>query len=266
MSPIRSGAVLLGFGLLVSCGSQHVQIRQEGATGRLEGPLAVAPSVRLNEVPGAVENDPFVDGVHVGHLHMSGGYVILETERGMQHRSKEVTPSAEESYAAEASRWLDRTVAEIVSERGVEGRPISPIPPSALAPPGRRIRRGSEGDDLRDNQNLPRFELDPGPLEVSALEGLPEGTRFVLVPILVHYYSHNGGWFIGQTYGTGGGARIRVLWVVYDAETGQPHSWGEVAARKLDGRRYSPSRAEIEDYLLEVESRATRGLERHLLR
>lgn len=228
--------------------------------------MAVAPAMLLNHVPGTVERDPFSDGLHVGHLHMAGGYVVLETDRGMQHRSKHVEPSAEEEYAASAKTWLDSAVAEVLESRRFEALPLTEaIPPSAVEAPRRRIERGSGPDDLRDNQNLPRFELDPGSLDPSKLPAPPEGASKVLVPIVVHYYSHNGGWFLGQTYGTGGGARLRVLWVIHDAESGRPMRWGEVSARALSGTM-SPSRAEVEDCLIEAEERGLRGLRRGLPR
>ncbi len=265
MASARNVGLLLLFVLLPACASSHLSVREDGGRGRLDRRLAVAPAVLLKDVPGAIELDPFTDGLHVGHLHMSGGYVVLETDRGMQHRSKNVEPSAEEDYAAEALRWLDSAVAEVIASRRVEAAALPEIPPSALEAPVRRIRRGSEAGDLRDNQNLPRFDLEPGRLHVSRLPPLPEGTSMVLVPIVVHYYSHNGGWFLGQTYGTSGGARARVLWVIYDGETGLATRWGDVSARSLSGTM-SPSRAEIEDCLIEAERRALRGLRRSLPR
>lgn len=267
MSRLRTGVCLLA--LLIastSCGSKHLTVRKDGPAGRVEGTLGVAPAILLKEVPGAVENDPFTDSLHVGHLHLSGGYIVVETERGMQHRSKDVEPSAEGSYAEDAAYWLDSAVSEIVASRsGIEARQIAAVPPEALEAPTRRNERGSASDDGTDNISLPRFELYPGELDIAKVPSLPDDVEHILVPIIVHYYSHNGGWFVGQTYGSGGGARVRVLWVAYDAETGRPVRWGEVSAREIT-RRMSPSRAEIEDYLIEIEKRGRRGLRRSLLR
>jgi hypothetical protein len=61
------------------------------------------------------------------------------------------------------------------------------------------VRRGTDPADGTDNINLPRFDLEPAP--VTDLSLLPAGVDWVVAPTVVLYYSHNGGWFIGQRYG-----------------------------------------------------------------
>ncbi len=127
--------------------------------------------------------------------------------------------------------------------------------------PVRRRVRGTHPADGTDNVNLPRFSLEPSALVPGSVEGVDQ----VLVPLVVRYYSHNGGWFLGQEYGCGMGARLRVMWTLYDNASGAPLAWGEVDARELDNRVASPSSAQLEDALLEVEAAVAKELKKQIL-
>ena len=84
------------------------------------------------------------------------------------------------------------------------------------------------------------------------------------MPFVAHYYSHSGGWFIGQNDGCEAGARIRILWLLYDTQTGQLATWGDVSERHVQERMYSPSRAQREDYLMLVEAKVHEALKEQL--
>ncbi len=135
------------------------------------------------------------------------------------------------------------------------------LPVDQLVPPARTEARGSEEGDGHDNQHLPRFELTP--LPQPALPPVPADA--LLVPWIVHYYSHNGGWFQGQTWGTGAGARIRVLWSLHDAD-GAVLGHGDHQAWYTDEDLFSPNSVQVEDHLMEVEDALCRDLRRHILR
>ena len=274
---MKCARVLLLSGLIGGVGAcapvetlvRHDETAQPAAVLDGEGVLAVAPPVILSDVPGAVEEDAFAEQMIVGHVHLSGGYIELETDRGIQYRSKNVELGAEEGMRAQVKRWLGEVIREIVTER-VDGRArfLERFDPAALPAPRRRYARGSGPLDMRDNQNLPRYALEAVPLTEKARAALPplDGARWLLVPVVVYYYSHNGGWFIGQTLGTGGGARGRIFWVVYDLESGRPVDSGEVEARRVEKYVFSPNSAQIEDYLISIEEALARELAAHLLR
>ncbi len=271
-SPVLFLSSLLGLG--VGCAPVDTLVRR-AEDRRLEQVLegkediAVAPPILLSDVPGAVEKDAFAEQMIVAHVHLSGGYIELETERGIQYRSKNVELGAEEAMRAQVQRWLQPVVRRIVEARvGTRARFLSEFDPAALPAPRRRYARGSGPLDMRDNQNLPRYALEAVPLTDAARSHLPalEGARWLLVPVVVYYYSHNGGWFIGQTLGTGGGARGRIFWVVYDLKSGNPVDFGEVEARRVEKYVFSPNSAQIEDYLLSIEEALAAALERNLLR
>ncbi|MDP6931903.1 MAG: hypothetical protein QGG40_03265, partial [Myxococcota bacterium] len=164
-----------------------------------------------------------------------------------------------------ATAWLGETLSEELQRRNVSWTPVT-LAPGTVPAPTRSRHRGSHPEDDHDNLSLPRWTFQPGPLEPSSLTHLDDTVSAVLVPMLLHYYSHNGGWFLGQTMGCAGGARIRVGWAVYDRTTGQPLQWGDVDARELSEAEFSPNSAVLQDFLLAAEQTLQKELRRHLVR
>ncbi|RMG17842.1 MAG: hypothetical protein D6729_08000 [Deltaproteobacteria bacterium] len=267
MRGVTAGLALLFAG--AACSPVGTWVRRGPAAPALEETLAVAPPLLLSELPGAVEKDAFAEQMIVGHVHLSGGYVEIETERGIQYRSKNVEVHSRARYTRQARQWLAGVVEAIASERmGGQVRRLKRIDAAKLPAPKRIYARGSGPLDRRDDQNLPRYALRPRPLTEAARAQLKRevGSRWLLLPILVYYYSHNGGWFIGQTLGTGAGARGRVFWVLYDLESGEPVHYGEVEARRIDRYVFSPNSTQVEDYLIAIEEGLDRALRGALLR
>ncbi len=245
---------LLGVGLLGGCASVPAVVRGSPRAELKDGAkVAIAPAVALFEVPGMVESDAFGEGLFVGHLFLSGGYEIFATPTGQQYRSKKVEPSLQELYAKQAAKVVDEALAETLQRKGIPFERLTSFPAEASPKPIRSQARGSSEDDTRDNVNLPRFTLAPAVLDRSKLEGLKLDAQYLLVPAVAYYYSHNGGWFMGQTLGSPAGARFRVFWALYDLSSGNPVSYGDVEARHIEPRVYSPNSAQLEDYLLRVE-------------
>ncbi|RME23080.1 MAG: hypothetical protein D6798_14260 [Deltaproteobacteria bacterium] len=207
--------------------------------------------------------DVFYANYYVGKVWHSGGYEYLP-EVGNQVRSLGLRFSQQAAYAAQAQEWTDATMGEVLTERGVSWSPVTASVESALQPPRRRTVRGTGPLDGEDNQNLPRFELIPQPLDPGALPEIDADT--LLVPIIVHYYAHNGGWFVGQSRGCAAGARFRLLWVLHDSRTGAVRTWGDIAARYVEDYFYTPNDVQLQDYLMAVEARVRGALERELLR
>jgi len=262
--------------LLAGAGCAGVEVRvHEGPeaprtlAGRLAGHLAVARAVLLERVPGAAPGGPFAAGIAVGNLYLSGGYVIEKTELGIEYRSKHVAVNARADYARQARRWLDRAVHRALAARGLRAAWTGVIDPSALPVPEQWLTRGSDHDDPQDDVNLPRFVLRPKPLDAAhraRLPALPRSVHWLLVPVVVDYYSHNAGWFIGQTLGCGAGARLRAFWVLYDVRSGAAASYGGIEAKRIDPNLFSPNRGQTEDLLIAVEKAGAAAVERRLLR
>ncbi|MDF1562513.1 MAG: hypothetical protein P1V51_05695 [Deltaproteobacteria bacterium] len=279
--PLPSLVSLLALALLLgACSSVDLIVRQGPPSDFEVQRIAVAPPVVLARFveaaapPGIDAEAPPIDhpvfeaGYYVGHLHMAGGYVVVESERGMQYRSKTIAFNDEARYRGLATEWLERAVDDALIWKRINHLGIEPLPDEAVPLPRKREVRGSRPLDLRDNQNLPAFDLEPGELDEARRAALPDlkGAPLLLIPFLTHYYSHNGGWFVGQTYGTGAGVRLRIFWALYDVSTGRTLRWGEIQGRHIEPYVNSPNSTQIDDYLLEAEAEVSKELRRRLLR
>ena len=223
--------------------------------------IGLWPSTLLFELDGAVPDgmDTFSAGLFVGNVVHSGGYVYAGVdgaegeadEAGLPVRSKEFTLNAEAEFEPLARSWLDAELFAAVSAVTTPQR--LPAPSAPLPAPIRRVRRGTDPADGTDNINLPRFDLEPAP--VTDLSLLPAGVDWVVAPTVVLYYSHNGGWFIGQRMGTGSGARIRVFWTIYDTKTGGVVSYGDLEARSISPYVLTPNKGQLEDLLIQSEEK-----------
>lgn len=238
--------------LLLACGkSPDVFVAAAAQAPKELGTVGLAAPMFLQDT----SETPFDDGVYVGNIVLSGGYVVTERgDYGMQTHSKEITLSGEDTYRTLSHDTVSQMFETSLTESGTTWLAVEVVGGT----PERRKLRGSHAEDGTDNVNLPRFTLSP-----SAIEPV-EGVDHVLVPYVVRYYSHNAGWFYGQEKGCGAGARLRVLWVLHDADSGGVAAWRDIDVRHIDPYLFSPSSAEIEDGLIEVETLLRRDLDRHL--
>lgn len=237
--------------LVLACGKSPQVFTAAGADAPEFGSVGLVAPVFLADT----SESAFDDGVFVGNIVMAGGYVVSERgDYGMQTHSKDITLSSQEPYRQMASESLAEMLESGLSASSVAWKPIELEAPELE----RRKVRGTHPEDGKDNVNLPRFTLSPGALDPV------EGVDQVLVPYVVRYYSHNSGWFYGQEKGCGSGARLRVMWVLYDARSGAVQAWRDIDVRTLDPYIFSPSSAQVEDALIEVEGLVRHDLERHL--
>jgi hypothetical protein len=245
--------------LLLACTSPELR-HIEGPAAAMPAAIGLSPAVTLHALaPATATLDALYAGEYVGDIWFSGGFARMESLDN-QVRSVGVELRNQDRYQEQACAWIDGVFASLLDAREIPWVPLS----SALQPP-RPLRtniRGSGPLDGTDNQSLPRFDLRPLPLQSAPT--LPAGTQAVLVPIVVHYYSHNGGWFVGQEIGNPAGARIRVLWSLYGSD-GQVLTWGEVGTRHFEEFFYSPNQVQVQDYLIAAEEVLARQLSRRAL-
>ena len=231
----------------------RVFVEDHGELSRSPGVVALVDPIFLDGASG----DAFAEGVFVGSITMSGGFVVDEDdEHGMQTRSKDFVLSSEDSYRSLAAGFVDSSLGAALDDQGVSWRSVELEAPL----PERRAYRGTHPEDGKDNVNLPRFTLSPTALEPGSVEGVD----VVIVPYVVRYYSHNGGWFIGQHLGCEAGARMRLFWVAYDNTSGVALAWRDIDVRYFEEHLFSPSSAQLEDALIEVEALVKKDLDRHL--
>ena len=203
-------------------------------------------------------DDPFADNLTIGHLHHEGGFVA-ENKHGSQVRSKKVTLQNEDDMKTLAQQWVDERFTHILKARGTVVESMPPIEERFGAPKKENIR-GSTPRDGKDNISLPRYHLKPTPLNKELLNALTDSGDVLIVPYVVHYYTHNAGWFVGQTWGCSGGARFRVFWTAYDLKTGQVISYQDIDAWELSQRIHQPSRTQLEDFQALTEKRVAQAL------
>ncbi len=203
-----------------------------------------------------VADGPFLRNEYIGNIRFGGGF-IRTGDVALDARAKLMEFNSQDPYRVQATAWLQTTVTALLDERHI---PYTPT--TATASASRVAVRGMNEDDGRDNINVPRTQLVPGTLTPAPA---PTPT-YVVVPYLRSYYSHNGGWFIGQEYGCMAGARVEVTLALFDTRRGEAVWWGEATGRHLDLRVGQPSTAELDQFLLWAEDIVEAGLSRGFLR
>jgi len=226
--------------------------------------IGVVPTVVLQDVdaPEGPQQDVFLDNEFVGNVVFSGGYVTVRADAGMQNRSKTIDLSLQDTYLRQAVTEIDEWVAAALKAHHDEVVPMKPLPEGTLVAPDRAMWRGDYDDQGTDNQNMPLFSLHPKAF--ATVPPVPDGVELVLVPWLVSYYSHNAGWFQGQTWGTDAGARMRVLWSLHDAKTDAVVAWGDQDAKYLHDGLNSPNSAQVQEALMQVEGQMRKALRKRL--
>lgn len=202
-----------------------------------------------------VRDAAFLRNEFIGNIRFGGGY-IRTGDVALDARARFIEFNSQDTYRTQATRWLQGAVIALLDDRSI---PFAPVEGAAAAE--RVVRRGMHAEDGRDDLNVPRTDLVPGPLTP-----VDTAHRYVVVPYLRAYYSHNGGWFVGQEYGCMAGARIEVTLALVDTTSNRSVWWSAVTGRHLDLRVAQPSTAELDQFLLWAEALAEQGLADGFLR
>lgn len=221
--------------------------------------IALADPVFLQDISVPAEGEEIWAGSYVGNVLFSGGFHVVERDGGLENVSLNIETTLQERYRTQISEVVGACVMDGMGREGRDWVTSELDGPPPI--PTRRDNRGTNRLDGRDNQPLPRFSLSASPWEGGA--PVPSGANALLVPYVIHYYGHNGGWFLGQTYGSGGGARARVFWALY-AVDGGVIGWGDHEARTEVDNNFSPNSQEIQDFLIAVEEGVCKTLGRKL--
>lgn len=224
--------------------------------GRIEAQLE-AEHLPEPTVLDPVRDAAFLRGDFVGNVRFGGG-VMLSGDVALDSRARILEFNQQDAYATQASAWLTESVRAALDDQGI---PLGAAPAAVTATLTRAPVRGLDPDDGRDNVNLPRSSFRPEPIAADA-----SASGWLLVPFVRSYYTHNGGWFIGQRYGCLAGARIEAVLALYDRRTGAPVWWMDALGRHLDGATASPSSAQLDQYLLWAEDDVEAALDKELLK
>jgi hypothetical protein len=223
---------------LLACSTHKNQLHVAGADLPKRSTLTVAEPVYLVDRSDA---DPFRENTTVGNVTFSGGYITTNDGRGLHNVSKVVEITREDDYREAVAGWLDGILEPTTT---VE----DPVAPKRIE---RRGTAGMATKEGHDNQSLPAVDYRPLPMGP-----LPQPT---LVPWVVSYYTHNAGWFYGQAWGTGAGARVHVLLVAHDTD-GSVIGWRGVDGARVSERVFSPSEPELQDLLIWLERKVGKKL------
>ncbi|MFT4625372.1 MAG: hypothetical protein ACI8PZ_004040, partial [Myxococcota bacterium] len=225
--------------VLLACGCARGAQTSWQASGPEPVPverIALAPAQVLGTLDGA---DPVRTGTAVGHVLFGGGYITEDHPTGQQNVSGEAKLDATNLYTEHAIEWAETSLRDALAVWG-------DVEPTALAaPPTRPLMRALRGDydDLgRDNQPLPRFAVEPVDLEPGTLPADLKAD-VVIIPWVVRWYTHNGGWFLGQTWGSAAGARTRVIIAAHDARDGRVLGWSDIEAHWIHDAEFNPNSA-----------------------
>lgn len=225
--------------LLAACSFTKTRIHVHDHLTKSDAAVVVAGPVYAVDLD---LGDSFKSNTTVGNVTFTGGYVTENTGAGLFNVSKHVAVDAEEIYRGHAGAWIEDLV-----------DPTAEISPPL---PSRHERRGTDPKDGHDNLSLPRVDLTPVALTVAP-------GRVTTVPIVMSYYTHNGGWFFGQEWGTGAGARVRIVLVTYAAD-GSVLGWMDIDGSRTSDRVFSPTGPQLQDLLIALEKRVGRKLQRAL--
>jgi hypothetical protein len=263
-------------GTLLLCGCVTVARVQVGGDISRPAGVSVSPVVVVSDLPyagtaeavapDAIEAvvadgqdpptvlDPVADGAFlrndfVGNIRFGGG-LIRTGSVALETRARLIELQKPAALRQQGVDWLDGPVTRFLGRAGNVARVAVPSAPSFRY----QTARGTDEEDGHDNLNLPRTSLVPQPIAGAVGK--------VLVPYLRAYYTHNGGWFLGQRWGCMAGARVDVVLVLYDA--GQPVWWVEAAGRSLDGATAQATTAELDEHLLDAEQQVEAALEKRL--
>ena len=269
MAPMPRFLNILGALLLCGCATR-ARVQLAGEFSRPSG-FALSPAVVVADlpyavvaeavVPDAIEGvvadgqeaptvlDPVVDGAFlrndfIGNIRFGGG-LIRTGSVALETRARLIQLQRPVALRLQGVDWLNGTMARLFDG-------AAPVPAPADASFQYQSVRGVDEEDGHDNLNLPRTSLVP--------QAIPGAVGKVLVPYLRAYYTHNGGWFLGQRWGCMAGARIDVVVVMYDE--GQPVWWLEAVGRSLDSGVAQATTAELDAHLLDAEHQVEVALEK----
>lgn len=203
----------------------------------------------------------FLRNEFFGNIRFGGGFVRTG-DVALEVRARLIEFGLDERYGADGTRWLTAAIPRVLDAAKV---PVGAPAPAVAPIPERQRFRGLHPEDGHDNVNLPRSELVPTALDAGARTTLAS-SRWVIVPYLRSYYTHNGGWFLGQTFGCTAGARVEALVVLYDTVSGRPAWSMPLSGRHIQAQKGQASTAELDQYLLWAEAKAEAQLARGWLK
>lgn len=206
----------------------------------------------------------FLRNDRVGNVRFAGGFVYVDG-RGVDVRTRLIELGYDAEYRQQAEQWLKAVVDDALAKRRL---PVARVPGMPLPGPDRLPSASPKQILGQDDANNPVTALRPQPLTLEqrqAWAAAAGGRTVLLVPMVRTFLTHNGGWFLGQTWGCRAGERVELLLVAYDLGTGEPIWWHAPFVQRFE-RTSTPSSAEIDAGLAEVRRDVEKQLRKRLLK
>lgn len=182
--------------------------------------IAVADALFMHEVFGITDPvERFNKNLFVGSIQFSGGF-IRNPEMGMMVQSKHMQLSETGLFEKNAKGFVSELMKTVFDKRKIESSAAGSGSVLKLITFSDETDRVKYPEDERDNISLPRQKRAPVIVDKKTAGILYKelNTRYLAVPVIEYYYGHNGGWFNGQSIGTGAGSRISFKLLIVDLE------------------------------------------------
>jgi hypothetical protein len=213
-------------------------------------PLYVADPILLNSlVRAGSEQEQYRRNLFVGEIFFSGP---MDTDSQGYVYSRQVRLAKQPEYAQVIVAAVKKEMAETLETRRATKKVSAAVLPLRIQ---ENMVRAKLPEDGRDNTNLPRIEYSLAWSNTAISQSLPAGYYFV--PVIENYYGHTGGWFFGQSFGSGAGARFSMQAYVFDSEKGSVVFHFRASRKKQgeydfksDSSKMSHELAQLEEALL----------------
>lgn len=123
------------------------------------------------------------------------------------------------------------------------------------------ISRDANDADGTDNVNLPRIQYSLG---WQNARRATDHDGYYIVPMVQYYYGHTGGWFNGQIFGCGAGARLSLAVYVFDATDGKKIFHYSADRRQISEYQFRSNTVKMSQDLAKLEREVLADLAREL--
>lgn len=181
----------------------------------------------LHEILGITSDREIAEkNLFIGNIEYSGG-VVSNPEKGMMLQTKQVAYDRQQSYREKALLSLAKQLRDVTREKDYNvlfwGREELQNIPKEYGDITFTLDYREHKEDGKDNINLPWYQFSINSLSpsITSFFSDPTGARYLMVPVIEHYYSHSAGWFNDQWAGCGAGIRITYHILVFDLSNGR---------------------------------------------
>jgi hypothetical protein len=183
----------------------------------------------------------------VGHIVYDGGLTRSQESYGTTVHSKEIILKEPEEIKKRASLWLNRAALSYVQSKG--GRSVSGKLSKPLTVTG--VEDYSDYDKTgQDNINNPVYQWSYS----DSVNTTGPGHDYLVIPVIQYYYTHTAGWFYGQDIGSGTGARISIVFLIYRGSDGLKEGSVHYTAKRIFPATYDLKVGEYFELLSKLEN------------